>query len=181
MRRVLIGLVPGVVRRTALVSLFVLLPHLIHAQRIAAGDNFTLIVKPDGSVWGFGENQNGQVGDGTTTDRPTPTQVQGVSGIQAIAAGAFHCSIVTVHLTASVGNPLVVSPAIDYDVTVVIDFSDISNHRYTVEGTHDGFPNYEVFINEEQVWGYAHGSQTPFSLFPPMERIIGPVQGVVRQ
>lgn len=60
-----------------------------YAQRIAGGDNFTLIVTPDGNVWSFGNNSTGQLGHGTTssTPQPTPTQIQGLSGVQAVGAG----------------------------------------------------------------------------------------------
>jgi hypothetical protein len=48
-------------------------------------------LKTDGSVLGWGDNQWGQVGDNTTTNRRYPTPVSGLSsGIAAIAAGSTH-------------------------------------------------------------------------------------------
>jgi alpha-tubulin suppressor-like RCC1 family protein len=41
-------------------------------------------------VWAWGLNGNGQPGDGTTTDRSTPVQVQNLSGVRAVAGGAWH-------------------------------------------------------------------------------------------
>ena len=38
----------------------------------------------------WGENYDGQLGDGTTTARPSPTAVPGLSGVTAIAAGFTH-------------------------------------------------------------------------------------------
>lgn len=37
-----------------------------------------------------GDNSEGQLGDGTTTNRATPVQVPGLTGVTAVAAGAIH-------------------------------------------------------------------------------------------
>jgi len=39
----------------------------------------SLAVRADGSVWAWGHNNTGQVGDGTTTGRPAPVQVTGLN------------------------------------------------------------------------------------------------------
>ena len=49
-----------------------------------------MALKSDGTVWAWGDNGYGQLGDGTTTDRTTPVQVSGLSGVTAIAAGCYH-------------------------------------------------------------------------------------------
>lgn len=45
---------------------------------------------PDGTVWTFGRNDNGQLGDGTIRDKLTPVQVLGLSDVIAISAGGLH-------------------------------------------------------------------------------------------
>lgn len=39
------------------------------------GTNHVLVLKNDRTVWSFGKNDHGQIGDGTTTDRATPYRV----------------------------------------------------------------------------------------------------------
>ncbi|MDD5761565.1 MAG: hypothetical protein PHP88_03550 [bacterium] len=58
---------------------------------IAAGsDEHTVALKGDGTVWAWGGNYSGQLGDNTTTQRTLPVQVTGLSGVAAIAAGSGH-------------------------------------------------------------------------------------------
>ena len=54
---------------------------------VAAGYDHALALKSDGSVWAWGKNLSGQIGDGSTTDRLTAVQVPALSGITSIAAG----------------------------------------------------------------------------------------------
>lgn len=51
---------------------------------IAAGSLHTVMVKTDGSVWVWGSNAHGQLGDGTTTKRNIPTRV--ASGYVQVSA-----------------------------------------------------------------------------------------------
>ena len=46
---------------------------------IAARDYHNLALKDDESVWAWGWNINGQLGDGTTTDRSIPVLVHSLS------------------------------------------------------------------------------------------------------
>ena len=47
----------------------------------------TLFQKSDGTVWAWGNNASGRLGDGSTTDSPTPVQVGGLSGVTAVLRG----------------------------------------------------------------------------------------------
>jgi RHS repeat-associated protein len=60
---------------------------LSNVVAIAEGYAHSLAVKSDGTVWAWGYNSNGQLGDGTITNRSSPTQVPGLSGIVSVAAG----------------------------------------------------------------------------------------------
>ena len=50
----------------------------------------TVALRNDGTVWAWGRNNWGQLGDRTTTDRHTPVQIQNLSNITAISAGNSH-------------------------------------------------------------------------------------------
>ena len=45
---------------------------------VAEGDMDTLAVKTDGTLWAWGNNSNGQLGDGTINNSPTPGAVSGI-------------------------------------------------------------------------------------------------------
>ncbi len=57
---------------------------------ITAGVGHTVAVKSDGTLWAWGYNGAGQLGDGTTTDKYTPEQIGSDNKWVAIAAGDFH-------------------------------------------------------------------------------------------
>jgi alpha-tubulin suppressor-like RCC1 family protein len=55
---------------------------------VAAGLEHSLALQNDGSVWAWGGNSMGQLGDGTTADRHTPAQVSGgLTAAKEVAAG----------------------------------------------------------------------------------------------
>ncbi len=56
-------------------------------SRVATGAVHTCALLTDASVWCWGQNSHGQVGDGTTTDRPTPVPVSGDHAFSALHAG----------------------------------------------------------------------------------------------
>jgi alpha-tubulin suppressor-like RCC1 family protein len=59
-------------------------------QAVAGGSQHSLALRSDGTVWAWGDNGSGRLGDGTTTNRSTPVSVAGLSGVTAIAAGGEH-------------------------------------------------------------------------------------------
>lgn len=55
-------------------------------KRLYAGDNHNLVLKGDGTVWAWGQNNYGQLGDGTTANRHEQVQVPGLTQVKEIAA-----------------------------------------------------------------------------------------------
>jgi alpha-tubulin suppressor-like RCC1 family protein len=57
---------------------------------ISVGGFHSYALKNDGTVWAWGWNLYGMLGNGTTTDSYTPVQVSGLTGITAIAGEYLH-------------------------------------------------------------------------------------------
>lgn len=57
---------------------------------IAAGASHTLVVKNDGTIWAWGLNSSGQLGNGNTTNQKSPVQVTGIGNATAVASGSAH-------------------------------------------------------------------------------------------
>lgn len=56
---------------------------------VSAGYDHTLFIESDGSLWAMGDNGNGQLGDGTTTDHHTPELIV-ASNVMAVSGGESH-------------------------------------------------------------------------------------------
>ncbi len=54
-------------------------------KKLAAGNGYNLALKSDGSLWAWGRNDVGQLGDGTSVNRAAPVKIG--SGYSAIATG----------------------------------------------------------------------------------------------
>ena len=52
---------------------------------LTAGGNFTLALKADGTVWGWGSNNNGQLGIGNIINQPVPVQVKGPGAVGVLS------------------------------------------------------------------------------------------------
>lgn len=55
-----------------------------------AGFYHSLALQTDGTMWSWGGNSFGQLGDGTTTNRSTPVQVPGLTEVTAVGGGGNH-------------------------------------------------------------------------------------------
>ena len=59
-------------------------------KTISAGEYHTIAIKTDGSLWAWGSNFAGQLGDGTNTDRNSPVQIGMATNWASIGTGGSH-------------------------------------------------------------------------------------------
>ncbi|SEN15538.1 Regulator of chromosome condensation (RCC1) repeat-containing protein [Stigmatella aurantiaca] len=52
---------------------------------MSVGTRHSLAVRSDGTAWAWGSNRQGQLGDGTDHTQRTPAQMEGLSGVEALA------------------------------------------------------------------------------------------------
>jgi alpha-tubulin suppressor-like RCC1 family protein len=62
---------------------------------ISLGDSHVLAIAPDRSLWAWGSNADGKLGDGTTTDRLVPVCIDSSRRWKTVAAGGSHSMAIT--------------------------------------------------------------------------------------
>jgi alpha-tubulin suppressor-like RCC1 family protein len=65
-------------------------PGLTDVVAITAGREHSFAIKSDGTLWAWGSNVYGQLGDGTKTNRTSPVRITSLSGVADVKAGAHH-------------------------------------------------------------------------------------------
>jgi len=60
----------------------------------SGGNNFSLASRTDGTLWAWGFNGSGQLGDGTTTNKSSPQRVGTANNWSMVAAGGFHAEAI---------------------------------------------------------------------------------------
>jgi len=57
---------------------------------VSAGPSHTMAIRTDGTLWGWGNNQHGQIGDNTTWVRHSPVQIGVAATWASVSAGPSH-------------------------------------------------------------------------------------------
>ena len=97
--------------------------YLTGVTAIAAGYEQSLALKGDGTVWGWGENLSGQLGDSSTGNSSLPVQISNLSGALAVAGGYSHSLAIAANpipnvLVTSSQEPAAVGQAVTFTTTV---------------------------------------------------------------
>jgi alpha-tubulin suppressor-like RCC1 family protein len=96
-------------------------PELSGVSAVAAGSAHSLALLKDGSLRAWGENNYGQLGDGTTVNRTKPVAVHGITNATAVATDAEYSMALLADGTvmtwgygsAALGRPGIVSRSVN--------------------------------------------------------------------
>ena len=128
---------------------------------IAAGPGHSLALRSDGTVWGWGSNSTGQLGNGTTSGGPvyTPVQASGLTNVVGIAAGqAFSLAVKadgTVWGWGSNFNNALGLPSGTFSVSTPVQISGINGvQKISAGGSHS-----LALKNDGTVWSWGDNSQ----------------------
>lgn len=142
---------------------------------LAGGMWYSLALKNDGTVWAWGLNNTGQLGDGTTTERTIPIQVSGLTGITTISAGGWHSLALkndgTVWAWGSNGNyqlgdlNYTTCKSIPIQVSSLTEIKAIkAQYKYSLALKNDGTVWLLGQHNKDQLWGGVITHRTPMQV-----------------
>jgi alpha-tubulin suppressor-like RCC1 family protein len=139
-------------------------PGLSGVTAIAAGGEFSLALLSNGTVMSFGTNQNGELGDGENAimqeSSNVPVPVEGLSGVEAIAAGGEGAEALLTNGTVMAWGLDVSPPAA---VTGLTGVSAVA-----------GGQNFLLALEDGTVMSFVEGSNgTPFSTPAPVPGVTG--------
>ncbi len=140
---------------------------LIFDSVSAGGRHTCALVGPDQTVYCWGGNVVGQVGDSTTTERPTPVPAFGSLSLASLSAGDWNYGQLGDSMSIATGVGYRPDPAPVYDQRAFAQLS-AADHGYTCAVTPDG---------TAYCWGHNDTGQLgrgPHQLIDPT---IGPVSG----
>ena len=98
------------------------------AIAISAGFEHVCAVLENGSVWCWGNNENGQLGDGTTISRMMPVKVQSIENATEVAAGHnFTCALTQGGAVKCWGNEIHLGIETNADSTIPVNVEGFSS------------------------------------------------------
>ncbi len=155
------------------------IPGLTDAVEIRAAELHTCARKTDNTLWCWGHDEHGQLGDGSTNSTRTPVQVSGLTGVQMFDGGTFHtCAVGSVSNVAGLwcwgrggqkNLPGVANPNVnlgrlgnnataDSGVPVAVDLSQAAAAGQTVKAVSTGVMHSCAVMSDNTVWCWGRNS-----------------------
>jgi alpha-tubulin suppressor-like RCC1 family protein len=142
------------------------------APVFVSGLNHALVLRPDGSLWAWGWNSNGELGDGTANDATVPRQIG--AGYTAVSAGAFvSMGVKSDGSLWTWGNGPLGDSTLQRNapVQVATGFATVAAGWNNGAGfKSDG----SLWIWGDSRWGQFGGATAPVGNFDPSFRLLGP-------
>jgi alpha-tubulin suppressor-like RCC1 family protein len=129
-------------------------------QRVGGGLRHSVGLRADGGLTSWGNNLNGQLGDGTRATRTTPVEVLGLNRVASMSVGVHH-SLAVLDTGAVWGWGLREGLGLDADADTPVPFADfgpgasLGAARAAVASRPDGFAYSLVVLDRGgQLWGF---------------------------
>jgi len=125
--------------------------------KVIGAGRFTLAMKTDGTLWAWGENVEGQLGDGTNVDKSTPTQVGTDTDWIEIAVGEGHTLAIKTNgtlwawgdgLYGQLGNGTIIDKNVPTQIGVETDWKYVAA----------GYFHSAAIKNDGTLWGWGRNS-----------------------
>ncbi|WP_243836907.1 RCC1 domain-containing protein [Paenarthrobacter nitroguajacolicus] len=153
------------------------IPGLSDVVAVAAGHASAYALKSDGTVWAWGDNTSGQLGEGSLTSRSTPTRALALANVKAIAGGSARNGYALLHdgtvwswgdnEFGQLGDGTTAWRSVPSEVPGLSDVTSISAGYWTA---------YAVKA-DGTAWGYGANTHGQMGLgFATQDRVLLPVQ-----
>jgi len=105
---------------------------LTNWSQFSAGNNFSAAVKTDGTLWAWGRNNSGTVGDGTRINRSSPVQIGSLTNWSQVSVNQSVCAAVKTDAwgrnnTGKLGDNTIISRSSPVQVGALTNWSQVSS------------------------------------------------------
>ena len=116
-------------------------------EEIASGSEHVLVRKTNGTVWGWGANGSGQLGNNSQVNSELPVQSQGLANVQKLAAGYRESAAIVSggklytwgeNLYGQLGDGSNVTKLIPNQITALTNVEEAAINIHTMARTSDG-------------------------------------------
>lgn len=144
-------------------------------KQVSNGQNHTIALKTDGTLWAWGQNFNGSLGNGSTNNSSIPIQIGTDNDWDKIAAGAGHSLALKsdgslwawgYNSNGQVGNNTTTNVVMPTRIGTDTDWKDI----------YGGIYSSAAIKNDSSLWGWGSNSYSELGIQPITDNVFVPTQ-----